>query len=460
VKLFTADWVHVGEAFCEHGAVLVDEAGRIAAAGPRAQVEADPRASGAEPHAFPGKALLPGTISAHSHCFQVFLRGPGDHPRSFQDWVTRYLYPLVERLDPDSLEAAALLCFHQMLRAGITTVGEFHYVHNDHQTHAPLSEELAQIVIGAARKVGLRVAFLRTIYDVAQREGQRRFAEDPADAVARTRALSLAYADDPCVSVMPAPHSLHGASEQAIRQSAALAAELDTPWHIHLAEQQEDVSYAERLHGKTPLHVLDAWGVLDRRTVLVHGIWLSESERALLAERGRGLVTNPTTNMALGDGIAALAELRAAGVPVAVGTDMNATPNAFLEMRTAELLQRVHLLRMGVLATAHGGEPDPQQVFATGTVHGAHLLGVDAGAVSPGRWADMITLDLSDPSLLPASCLGGQALLSVLTTTLVAETAVRDAFVGGRQVMTDGEILGLSQAELAERVRRARAIVG
>jgi 5-methylthioadenosine/S-adenosylhomocysteine deaminase len=345
-----------------------------------------------------------------------------------------------------------------MLRAGITTVGEFHYVHNAHGSYDPNSERLAQIVIGAARQVGLRVAFLRTIYDTSKREGQRRFAEAPADAIERTRALAAAYADDPFVHVCPAPHSLHGASEDAIRQAAALAAELDTPWHIHLCEQEEDVPFARERYGKRPLEVLDGWRVLDRRTVLVHGIWLDEGERRLLAERGRGLVTNPTTNMALGDGIAALAELLAAGVPVAVGTDMNATPNAFLEMRTAELLQRVQALRMGVLATSRGADPDPQQVFATGTQHAAHLLGVDAGRVSAGRWADLITLDLSDPSLLPASCLDGPALLSVLTTTLVAETAVKDAFVGGRQVLSDGTVLGMPQAELAERVRGARAI--
>ena len=457
MELFTADWVHVGRTFVQRGAVLVDDDGRVVAAGPRNEVEA-PVDGPVGRRAFMGRALMPGTISAHSHCFQTFLRGPGDHPRSFQDWVERYLYPLVQRLDEDSLEAAALLCFHQMLRAGITSVGEFHYVHNAHETYAPDSEALAHRVIRAARRVGLRIAFLRTIYDTSKREGQRRFAEAPADAIARTRDLAAAYADDPFVTVMPAPHSLHGASEDAIRQSAALAAELDTPWHIHLAEQQEDVPFAQERYGKTPLEVLDGWGVLDRRTVLVHGIWLSEAERALLAEKGRGLVTNPTTNMALGDGIAPLAELLAAGVPVGVGTDMNGTPNAFLEMRTAELLQRVHALRMGVLSTTRAETPDPQQVLDTGTVHAAHLLGLEAGALAPGCWADMITLDLTDPSLLPASFLGGDALLSVLTSTLVAETAVKDAFVAGKQVLADGKVLGIPQADLAESVRRARAL--
>ncbi|RMG10057.1 MAG: hypothetical protein D6731_18135 [Planctomycetota bacterium] len=124
-ELYRADWILLSTGFVPDGALLVDEAGRVVAAGPAEEVAARPEAARARELRLEDAALVPGTVSAHSHCFQVFLRGWADHPRNFADWVQRYLYPLVERMDDDSLEAAALLCFASMARAGITTVGEF-----------------------------------------------------------------------------------------------------------------------------------------------------------------------------------------------------------------------------------------------------------------------------------------------------------------------------------------------
>lgn len=458
VQLFLADWVHRPGTFVKDGAVLVDAAGRIVAAGARAEVEALPGAAKAAVVRLPGRALLPGTVSAHSHAFQVMLRGSSDHPASFREWVKTHLYPLVERLDEPSLEAAALLCFSQMLRAGITTVGEFHYIHNAAEDYAPKSRALAHVVIGAARKVGLRIAFVRAIYDVQERFGQGRFAESAQDAARCVRELHAEHADDPLVTVLPAPHSLHGATREAVETGATLARELGTRWHIHLAEQRGDVGYAERFHGGTPLVVLDRWGVLDERTVLVHGIWLTPEERDLLARKKGALITNPATNMTLGDGIAPLSELMTLGVPVALGTDLNASPNVFFEMRIAEMLQRVHHLRMGVLSTVGGGVPEPQRIFDMGTLHGARALGVEAGALDAGLWADMVAVDVDDPSLLPASVIGGAALLSAVTCSLAAESAVTDVFVAGRQVVKDRAVVGLPHAELVERLRSSAAL--
>jgi len=459
VELITADWIHDGRSFAPDRALLVDDAGRIKAAGGADEVGSLPDAVGATWRHFADRAVAPGTVSAHSHSFQVFLRGPGDHPSGFRDWVKRVLYPLVGRLDADSLEAAALLCFSQMARAGVTSVGEFHYLHND-VDYAPQSRELADIVIGAARRVGIRIAFIRTIYDVQEVIGQGRFAEDYPAALDRIRELEAKHEDDPHVTVLPAAHSLHGATRDAVIAGAELARELDSRWHIHLAEQKTDVAYAQHLHGGSPLHVLDGWGLLDERAVVVHGIWLNAAERELMAKRGVGLVSNPTTNMALGDGIANLTDLLAQDVRVGLGTDMNATTNVFLEMRTAEMLQRVSSLKMGRLATAHGGAPDPARIFAMGTSAGADLIGVEAGALDAGRWADFVVVDVADPSLLPAAVQGGDALLSAMTTSMVAEAAVRDVYVAGRPIVEDGRTTGIEHAELVERVRGAKALLG
>jgi 5-methylthioadenosine/S-adenosylhomocysteine deaminase len=455
--LYVADWIHVAGTFRAGQGLLVDETGRVASVGALEQVEAC--AGDAERIELAGRAICPGTVSAHSHCFQVFLRGWADQPTSFSDWVSRCLYPLVERLDDNSLEAAALLCFTQMVRAGITTVGEFHYVHNAVDSFDRRAEELSRIVIRAARRVGLRIAFLRTVYDVAKRTGQKRFAQSPEEAFAGIRALAEEYHGDDCVSVLPAPHSLHGASREAIEGSAALAAELGGRWHIHLAEQEEDVPFAEEAYGARPLQTLEAWGVLDERTTLVHGIWLDEGERALLAERQGILVSNPTTNMALGDGIAALPDLLDRGVTVALGTDMNACPNVFAEMRCAEYLQRVKALEMGCLAGSHAGDPRPGRIFEMGTSAGGAALGVSTGALESGSWADFLVLDLADPSLLPASLQGGDSLLNAMSSAMVPETAIASSFVGGKEIARNGVPLGLSLGDLAQRVGAAKAVL-
>lgn len=462
MRLLTADWIHHrGRLEREHALLLAG--GRVEAAGPLAEVEAAAAGRISERVHLAGQALVPGTVSAHSHAFQILLRGKGDHPRSFKDWVTTRLYPLIGSLDDDSLQAASELCFLQMARAGITSVGEFHYVHNAADGRERAFEQ-ARIVVDAARRVGLRITLLYTLYDVCARPGQARMAHPAALGAERARALAAHYRDDPAVLVAPAPHSLHGATRGAIEVGAALAEELDTPWHIHLAEQADDVSSAQERYGARPLEVLESWGVLSERTVLVHGIWLSPEERALLAARGGALVTNPTTNMALGDGIAALSDLVAAGVTVALGTDMNAAPNVFSELRAAEYLQRVSALRMGCIPRAGREDPDPARLFELATGNGARVLGQEAGGLAAGEWADLLVVDLAAPSLLPASALagddpeGGAALLNLLSSSMVPEEAVREVWVAGVAIARDGEGLGLAADELAARLRTCAAL--
>ncbi|RMG10058.1 MAG: hypothetical protein D6731_18140 [Planctomycetota bacterium] len=335
--------------------------------------------------------------------------------------------------------------------------GRVPYLHNATGDHCSRKGELSRLVVRAARRVGLRVALLRTIYDVREKPGQARMAQPIDEAIAEVRALAAEYAHDPAVTVLPAPHSLHGASREAIEAAATLARELEVPWHIHLAEQEGDVPFARQRYGTTPLLALERFGVLDERTVLVHGIWLSEEERTLLGERRGAVVSNPTTNMALGDGIADLPDLLRKGVTVGLGTDMNAKPNIFDELRAAEALQRVRRLRMGILAERENQAPDPARPFALATQGGARSLGLEVGSLEPGRWADFLAVDLRDPSLLPASLRGGDSLLGVLSSGMVPETALRGSWVGGRRILWEGDLHGLPWEELAARVRGCRA---
>ncbi|MBI3724375.1 amidohydrolase family protein [bacterium] len=464
MRVWKAGWTWRSGELREREAILVDEDGTIVLAGPASEVERDARSREAPVEDLPRFALLPGLVSAHSHCFQVLLRGWADHPRDFKDWVSRCLYPLVLALDDDSLEAGALLCFGQMLRAGITTVGEFQYVHNA-PDGTPRGNDLDRLVVRAARSAGIRIALLRTLYDARAREGQRRFAEPPAEAAARTRELARELEGDRAVTVLPAPHSLHGASAEAIRAGAEIARERGTRWHIHLAEQRDDVELSRERFGATPLRTLAALGVLDERTVVVHGIWLDESERALLAERGVALVSCPLTNLALGDGVLDLPDLVRRGVTVGLGTDMNAAPCILSEMRAAESLQRARLFRMGVLPNEArpGAAParSARALLELGTSAGARTLGLEVGTLARGEPLDALLVDLADPSLAPAAALGGEALLNAVVSSMSPQ-AVSHVLVGGGVVVRDGVLVSREAREAGARVARGawRGAVG
>lgn len=455
VLLLTADAVFVDRRFVPNGAVLAGDDGRIVAAGARESVLAHPSAAGVPRRDLSGHALVPGCINSHTHSFQVLLRGNGDNARDFRDWVDGHLYPLVERLDTDALVAAAMLAYAEMALSGTTTVGEFFYVHHGRDGTGGGNIHAAA-VIEAGRRIGLRMAMLRTMYDLGTKPGQARFRETVDDAARHTRDLHARFAADPHVDVRPAPHSLHGASERMIRAAVELAGEFDAPFHIHLAEQRGDLAFSEQLYGASPLRALDRMGALGERTVLVHGIWLDEGERALLAERGGALVYNPLTNMALGDGVARIPDLVARGVPVALGTDANNRLNLYDEMRAVEYLQRVTALEMGIVP---GANPESRgsalPLFLMGTANGGHVLGVEAGSIAPGQWADLVAICLDDPSLWPGAFVGGDDLLNAMCYSMVAQSAVRHSWVAGEPLVTDGALANVSLDEIREAVRRA-----
>lgn len=449
MKLFTADQVFVEGRFVERGAVLVDDEGRIAAAGAADAVDG----AGAEHIHLSGHALVPGCINSHTHTFQVLLRGNGDNATDFRNWVDAHLYPLVERLDERALVAAAMLAYAEMALAGVTSVGEFFYVHHGRDGKGDANAHAAA-TIDAARRIGLRTAMLRTMYDLGTKPGQARFRETVEEATANTRELARRYGSDPHVAVRPAPHSLHGASAEMIRAAAELAEELDCPFHIHLAEQRGDLELAHERYGASPLRALDGLGALSGRTVLVHGIWLDEGERALLAERGGALAYNPLTNMALGDGIAPIPDLVARGVPVSLGTDANNRLNLFDEMRAVEYLQRVRALEMGIVpGVAHESRGTALPLFEMGTANGARTLGLETGRIAPGLWADLVALDLGDPSLWPSAATGGDDLLNAIVYSMVAQTAVRHSWVAGRPLVADGKLANVTLDEIRSRIK-------
>jgi 5-methylthioadenosine/S-adenosylhomocysteine deaminase len=398
-------------------------------------VQVGPPGSGGAPEEVTqlrGRALLPGTVNAHCHTFQSLLRGLGED-LAFRAWRDRVLYPYSTRLDREGIYLGAAFAFAEMLLHGVTTCVDFFYLQDG-------GNENAEAVIQAARDAGIRLVLARAMYD--WQGAPARYREAPGEAALRVSELHAKYRGDPLVSVQPAPHSPHGASPAMIRAGFEVAEALDTRFHIHVAEGRYEVEGTLREHGATPLRHLDRLGVLGPRMIGVHGVWLDEGEVRLMAERGAGLAYCPSSNMALGDGITPLTEMRELGIRVGLGTDGGCTNNrlsVFEEMRMAALLQKVRHL--------DGARLPAEEALAMGTLEGARLLGIEAGALEPGRLGDLVAVDLEHPSLHPPTSLAKSVVYAM------SHQAVTDVWVHGRQVVKDGRLVTMDQRALLARVR-------
>lgn len=445
MKRINSKYIDTGIRWLQDHSLIINEDGRIEKLCPQHEADRLPYRY-EEENDF--ELLIPGCVNAHSHAFQVLLRPTTGQPHNFADWVDRFLYPLVLTLDEESLYGSALLAFTEMMRGGITTVGEFFYVHNLEDGSSSRQRNV-HAVIQAARDAGIRMVLIRALYDRGEKEGQKRFKESADQALQQTEELAQHYANNHMVNVLPAPHSLHGASRELIEGAAQLAQKLKTPWHIHLSEQQSDIPFAEKEYGKRPVHCLEEWGVLSERTTLVHGIWLDASERQLLGQHRASLVYNPVTNMALGDGTGPIPELWEQGVNVALGSDANLISELFSEARSSEYLQRNRHLAMGCL-------PQVRSLFQMLNRNGGRVLGQPIGTLEEGHCADFLAINPESPSLLPALWEKNQevALLNQIIYSMVPQSSIDAVYVDGRCRVRDGQHLSVPPQRLREALEK------
>ncbi|MHB8442529.1 MAG: amidohydrolase family protein [Candidatus Tyrphobacter sp.] len=403
----------VGGALREDFGFVVD-GGAIADAGDFASVRA--RHPGASVRAFPvDRLVVPGFINGHSHAYQILLRGWADD-LPFQRWRDDALYRVIPQLEPEDVYWVFVAAFSEMLAAGITTVAEFFYLNGRGNRHA-------EAAIRAAQRTGIRLVMARTWMDAPQ--APPAFRETLEEAAERTRELRDAF---PHARVCVAPHSLHGASEAMIRCAAEFAREEGCDLHIHVAETSSEVALSRERYGAAPVVVLDRFGALSERSVVVHAIHVTESEKELLAERRVRVVRNPTTNLYLGDGLGDIVGLRSRGVCVGLGSDANVKPSAIDEMRAAAYEQKA--------ATLDGSALGAGAAFALATSEGARAIGVAAGDLAAGQAADFVVLDASsiDPWSPPVNALVYRG----------EDAWVQACFVEGRRVYT-GEASPIAQ---------------
>jgi formimidoylglutamate deiminase len=437
------DLIYTGGRFESGVALVCDESGRIT------KLTRDTEGVGRTVR-LKNRAVLPGLVNAHSHAFQRVIRGRTERRTSELDsfWTWReMMYSAATRLEPEEIYDASRMAFLEMAMGGITSVGEFHYIHRAPDGLAYADPNLlAKTVIRAARDVGLKIALLRVAYArsgyrVAANERQVRFLEpDVEDYLRNAESLKteLAQAEQGMAWVGLAPHSVRAVPLEYLREVARYAErEPNTPLHMHVAEQPAEISACLEEHGRTPVELLDSENLLTPNFTGVHAIHITPEEACGLARARATVCACPTTERNLGDGIIPADLLFKEGVTVALGTDSHTQIDLLEDARELEYHLRLEKLERAVLAPAGDDSLSglARRLFECATVSGARSINAPSGKLEPGFPADFFTVDLHDPSIAGAT---PEDLLSCIVFGL-ARTAIRDVFVGGKQIVSDGQ---------------------
>ncbi len=391
---------------------------------------------------------LPGFANAHSHAFHRALRsrthgGRGD----FWTWREQ-MYSVAQRLTPDNYLALARATFAEMVLAGYTAVGEFHYVH-----HGPGGipygnpNAMGEAVIEAARQAGIRLTLLDACYlrggaNLAATGEQLRFTDTDAGGWAeRVGAL----ADTALARIGAAIHSVRAVDAPSIAVVATYAAQREMPLHAHVSEQVGENEQAMLEYGCSPTELLAQQGALSPQFTAVHATHLTPTDVGLYAMAGCTCCFCPTTERDLADGIGPSTELSGRGVALSIGSDQHAVTDPFEEMRAIEMNERLRSLRRGTHSAA--------SLLAAGSGNGYACLGwPDGGVIEVGALADLTTLSLAGVRL------AGVPDEALLDAAVFAATAadVDSVIIGGRTVVSGGRHVTL---DVADELGRAIAAV-
>lgn len=393
-------------------------------------------------------ALVPGMVNCHSHAFQRAFAGFSEYRANSQDsfWSWRdIMYCFVAKMSPDDLYRVSRFLYLEMLRAGYTSVAEFHYLHHQPDGTAFTDPaEMSHQVINAADSVGIAITHLPVLYSYAgfgeqtANPGQARFINTLDDYWQLVTALKGRYQNLDKVEFGVAPHSLRAVSKNQLDELVPLAKQLgqQTPLHIHIAEQTAEVDDCAAFYGARPVEWLMDNFELQQNWCLIHATHLSAEEIGRLANTGAVVGVCPTTEANLGDGIFAAEEYLSAGGRIAIGSDSHIAINLADEIRSLEYSQRLKLRQRAVLSS-------PQQT-SVGThlyTHcaeaGASTVNQKVGSIAIGKRADLVLLDSEQPTLY------AKPLEFLLDAAIFAcdKLPVKSVMVGGQWVLQDGEHL-------------------
>jgi 5-methylthioadenosine/S-adenosylhomocysteine deaminase len=394
------------------------EEGTIAKLGPRVRAR-----DGDEVIDAGGMAVIPGLVNGHTHAAMTLFRGHGDD-LPLMRWLQEVIWPVEARLDDEDVYWGTRLACVEMIRTGTVRIWDMYW-----QPGA---------IARAVEDAGIRARIAGPLFDMGDVAGP--------DGIPEMAARSFEEIGEPTALVTPAfgPHSIYTVSEGGLRWIAEAAAERELPVHIHLSETEEEVVNCVRQHGARPAQYLDRLGLLGPRTVLAHGVWLDESELALIEDRGATVVTNPVANLKLAVGrIFPYRAARRHGIPVGIGTDGAGSNNSL------DVLQDVKLLALLQKHEARDPAVLPaDEAWDVATGRAAPLLGA-SGRIAEGEPADFLLVRTDTPQLGVGdlvACLVYAASGSVVDTTVV----------NGRVLMRGGIVEDAEEVVARARERCAR----
>jgi 5-methylthioadenosine/S-adenosylhomocysteine deaminase len=372
-----------------------------------------------------GGILLPGLVNVHSHAAMALLRGLADD-LPLREWLEGHIFPIEARVvDEAFVYWGTLLACAEMIRSGTTALANAYFFEDS--------------ALDAVKSSGMRAVLAQGVVDFPVPG-----CPDPAFNVEQAIAfVNRAWGEEP---VRPGVfcHSPYTCSPGTLIRAKEACRVHGVPFFTHVAETRWEVEEIRTRHGATPVGHLDALGILDPATVLVHGVWLTDPEMEIVARRGAGLAVCTESNMKLASGIAPLPRMLELGVTVGLGTDGPASNNDLDLFGEMDLTAKLHKV--------HRGDPtalDAATVLHLATRGGARLLGWDdVGLLEPGFQADLILLDADSPALQP--------LYHPVSQLVYAASGgdVHSVWVGGTPLMADRRLLTLDEEEILTNARR------
>ena len=373
--------------------------------------------------------LLPGMVNIHCHTPMVLLRGAGEN-LPVDRWLNEVMWPREARLTPEDVEVAMAAGAAELLAGGVTTSMEMYFY--------------GEAVASGAAWAGLRCVVTAPLIEDAQLSGFGTWR----DQLEEMTELAKRWEESNLIQVGIGPHAVYSLSEPCLMGVAEAAAANDMLVHTHVDEQEWEVEAVRKQTGMSATAYLQQVGILDSPTMAAHSVWISPDDLEILAETGAGVAHCPCSNSKHASGIAPVAEMRAAGIPVGIATDGPASHHRldmFEEMRMALRLARIRARDAAALL--------PHDTLAMVTREAADAIGrPDLGRLAPGNPADMMAISLASPAFGPVIPQEDDLISRLVWSG--APAAVHSVWVGGRPVMAEGEVLTVDVESVGKDVER------
>ena len=368
-------------------------------------------------------ALIPGLVNLHCHAAMTLMRGIADDV-PLMTWLQRHIWPVeAKHVSDEFVHDGSLLAMAEMLRAGVTCVNDMYF----------FPEATARAALRAGMRASLGAVAI---------EFPSAYAPDAAGYLQKGLATRDAYQGEPLLTFCLAPHSPYTVGDDMLKKIAVLAEELDLPIHCHVHETREEIEQGMAQHGMRPFERLRRLGVVGPRLIAVHAVHLEPAELDTMAREGVSVAHCPSSNMKLASGIAPVAQMRARGIRVGVGTDGAASNNrldVMTEMRGAALLAKAASGDASVVSAA--------EALEMATLQGARAIGLEAsiGSIEPGKLADLAAVELSSLETLP--CFDPVSHL----VYAAGREHVTHVWVEGRARVADRALVGLDERDLHDK---------